>query len=180
MTISEDQWDRWISEHPAFYELFFGCWASWFVLLFLWTNIVRKVESKDQYLRLVLMHIMGSSFYLVNHYLGNAPLGKQILWGYAAVFFVIFFLTMFVLAPPNDSLHTKSPVAALGVISVSVVYTFAYIAFEQLARVLHEKAGIPELFIQMLNFAAVASLVLFLLRQERKRMNSILSQQPLM
>ncbi|ELR14154.1 uncharacterized protein ACA1_131470 [Acanthamoeba castellanii str. Neff] len=90
-------WRSWEGQEPAFYELAYGAWSGWLVLYFGWSLLLRMVAPSLQVSetwRLGLVHLLGASFYVVNHYFAKAPFYRCLLYAYASVFFVLFYVIL--------------------------------------------------------------------------------------
>eukprot|EP01098_Paradermamoeba_levis_P000051 TRINITY_DN1005_c0_g1_i1.p1 TRINITY_DN1005_c0_g1~~TRINITY_DN1005_c0_g1_i1.p1 ORF type:complete len:215 (-),score=61.03 TRINITY_DN1005_c0_g1_i1:1101-1700(-) len=166
----EVDWEGWEGEEPAFYELAFGSWLSWLCLFYGWRlveKIVKKVQTPIEVWRLGLVHLLGASFYVVNHYFPNAPFYKYLLYGYAAVFYVLFY---FILV--HHQMKDILPfVCRLGLVLVpATVYTILFILTENIARslvtgkVLGRKLPsfmvIPEAILQAISVIATAIVII--------------------
>lgn len=107
-----------------FYELVFGTWLAYAFLVLLWERLLRVPLPEWQYL---LLTFLGASFYWVNHYFQHAPFYAWLLYGYTLLFLLAWYRVA--VAPWPRRWPWK-----LGATLAAVLFTVAFIAFENIAR----------------------------------------------
>ncbi len=108
----------------AFYELVFGTWLTYAFLVLMWERVLSAPLSEWKY---ILITFLGASFFWVNHYFQHAPLYLWLLNGYSLVFLVIYFWVC--VKPQIRGIAWK-----IGATLSAVVFTIAFIGFENIAR----------------------------------------------
>ena len=108
----------------AFYELVFGTWLAYAFLVLVWEKVLKAPLPEWKY---VLITFLGASFFWINHYFLLAPFWLWLINGYTLVFLVIYYLLAVRGRGPSWQWR-------LGAGCTAVVFTVAYIAFENVAR----------------------------------------------
>jgi hypothetical protein len=119
-----------------FYELVFGTWTVYVFLVWMWQSVLK--EPLDEW-RYAMITFLGAGAFWINHYFLLAPKPTWlILINLYTVFFLIAWWKIGI-AGRGRSAGWKL-LALIG----AVVFTVAFIAFEQLARAGVEKWGMTE------------------------------------
>lgn len=107
-----------------FYELVFGTWLAYAFLVLMWEKALKAPLPEWKY---VLITFLGASFFWINHYFQYAPFWLGLLNGYAIVFLIVYYAL---------AVHgaARSTVWQLAATVSAVVFTVAYILFENIAR----------------------------------------------
>lgn len=131
-----------------FYELMYGTWLTYGFLVLLWERVLKARLPEWQY---VLITFLGASFFLVNHYFQHAPLYLWLLNGYTLLFLAVWFLLC--VRPQPRSAAWK-----LGATLGAVLFTVAFIAFENLAR-FGVARGVPEFWFMLTAYFGFLALI---------------------
>ncbi|MDH3977230.1 MAG: hypothetical protein OEU86_01840 [Gammaproteobacteria bacterium] len=107
-----------------FYELIWGTWLTYAFMVFMWEKLLRAPKPEWVY---TLITFFGASFFWVNHYFQFAPFYFWLLNGYTLVFVIIYFMTCV-------RGEARSVVWKIGATLTSVVFTIAFILFENIGR----------------------------------------------
>jgi hypothetical protein len=134
----EDAWQGKVQ----FYELLFGTWTAYAFLVVLWQRILK--EPLDEW-RYVLLSFFGAGAFWVNHYFQQSPFWLWLINLYT-VFFLVAWWTIAIRGRQRSSGWKFSALIA------AVVYTVAFIMFEQLARYGIETWGMHEFCWMTLSF----------------------------
>mmetsp|Transcript_8452 Transcript_8452/g.21342 ORF Transcript_8452/g.21342 Transcript_8452/m.21342 type:complete len:180 (+) Transcript_8452:38-577(+) len=155
--------DEWIKADPAFYELVWGAWTTFLCLHFGCEYFLRTFPNNGALsgARVATIHLAGSSAFLVNHYLGNAPFYFPLLLTYSAVFFALWAA---LLSAPFQSPWVRALFTLLG-----AAYTVLYIVNENIARLLVRGVWfntqvvsgcvVPEVLLQAVSVCAIFALI---------------------
>lgn len=108
----------------TFYELVYGTWLSYALLVLLWERVLRAPLAEWKY---VLITFLGAGVYWVNHYFQHAPGYSLILNAYSVGFLLTWY---FVCVAPCGRGRGWQLFATL----TAVIFTVAFIGFEMLAR----------------------------------------------
>ena len=108
-----------------FYELVFGAWTSYAFLVWFWQSVLKQPLQEWRY---AMLTFLGAGAFWVNHYFLKAPAWLTLINLYT-VFFVFSWWWVAVRGRRSRGFGWK-----LLAMSGSVLYTVAFIAFEQLAR----------------------------------------------
>jgi hypothetical protein len=142
-----------------FYELVFGTWLIYVFLVLLWERILGERLQEWRY---AMITFLGASFFWVNHYFQHAPFYLLLLNGYALVFWITYWnLTV---RGRQRSLSWKT-VATL----TAVLFTVAFILFEQLARLGVKSYGLHEFDFMAISYFGFIGLILW--RERALRLN---------
>ena len=107
-----------------FFELLFGSWTAYALLVFIWQVILKRPLEEWRYAMIVFL---GASAYWINHYFQHAPRWLLMINVYALLFF--FFYWRIGISGSKRGVGWK-----LGSLLTGVLFTVSFIAFEQLAR----------------------------------------------
>lgn len=108
----------------AFYELIFGTWLAYAFLVLVWEKVLKVPLPEWKY---VLITFLGASFFWINHYFLLAPFWLWLVIGYTLVFLFIYY---------RLAVRGRGPSSRwrLGAGCTAVIFTVAYIVFENVAR----------------------------------------------
>jgi hypothetical protein len=146
MLVIDDAWQGTVQ----FWELLFGAWLVYGFLVLLWEKALREPLEEWRY---ILIVFLGASFYWVNHYLQNAPFYRWVLNGYTAVVWVGWY---FIAVRGRGSL-LWTILATLAF----VLFTVAFIGFEQISRYLVRNYSVHEFGIMVISYFGFAALILW-------------------
>lgn len=140
-----------------FYELVFGTWLIYIFLVLLWERLLRERLQEWCY---VMITFLGASFFWVNHYFQHAPFYGFLLNGYAFAFLAIYW---------NITVRGKARSLAwkTGATLTAVLFTVAFIAFEQLARLGVRRFGLDEFLFMAISYFGFIGLILWRRRASR-------------
>jgi hypothetical protein len=134
-----------------FYELLFGTWTVYIVLVLMWERVLRAPLAEWRY---VLLNFMGAGAFWINHYFQKAPLWNVMLNLYTLAFLAVWFWV----GVRGQARSVGWRVAAL---FGGVVYTVAFILLEQLARLGVEKYGVNEFWFMAASYFGFLSVILW-------------------
>ena len=132
-----------------FYELIFGTWMIYFFLVLMWERMLRAKLPEWQY---ALITFLGASFFWVNHYFQLAPFYFWLLNGYTLVFLLIYYVVCV-------HRQTRSIAWKIGATLSAVVFTIAFILFENISRYLVEFRGIHEFWTMLVSYFGFLALI---------------------
>lgn len=127
-----------------FYELLFGTWTVYAFLVWMWQSVLKERLEEWRY---ALITFFGAGAFWINHYFLYAPKPTWlILINLYTVFFVIAYWWL-AIRGRNRSRGWK-----FAALLSSIVFTVAFIAFEQLSRYGVENWGMHEFCWMSLSF----------------------------
>jgi hypothetical protein len=134
-----------------FYELLFGAWTVYPLLVLFWERIVRRPLAEWRY---VVLNIAGGGAFCINHFLQFSPLWMALLNTYTVIFLLIWWY-LGVRGDPRG-LGWK-----LGAMAGAIAYTVAFIGFEQLARAGNEQFGVNEFWWVLASYLGLAAVAIW-------------------
>lgn len=134
-----------------FYELLFGTWTVYIFLVLLWEKVLRAPLPEWRY---VLMNFMGAGAFWINHYFQKAPFWLAMLNTYTVVYLVAWWW-LGVRGQPRPAWWQA--VATLS----ALVYTAAFIGFEQLARLGVDGYGVNEFWFMAASYFGFIGVILW-------------------
>jgi hypothetical protein len=134
-----------------FYELVFGTWLAYGFLTLMWERALGCRLAEWKY---VLITFLGASAFWINHYFQNAPFWIWLLNAYAAAFLISYY---FIAVRGQPRSKTWQVVATLS----AVVFTVAYIAFENISRFTVNNFGISEFWFMLIAFFGFVAVILW-------------------
>jgi len=134
-----------------FYELLFGSWTAYIFLVLMWEKALRAPLPEWQYL---LLNLMGAGAFWINHYFQRAPLWFTMLNAYTAIFLVVWWWV-------GIRGQARSASWKIGALFSAIVYTVAFIGFEQLARFGVERYGVNEFWFMAATFFGFIGVILW-------------------
>lgn len=143
--IIDDAWQGTVQ----FYELVFGAWLIYVFLVFLWERVLRQPLEEWRYVMIVFL---GASFFWVNHYFQHAPFYLWLLNGYT----LLVWITYWNLAVRRQQASLVWQI--LATLSF-VLFTVAFIGFEQIGRFLVIRRGVQEFWIMLAAYFGFIGLI---------------------
>jgi hypothetical protein len=132
-----------------FYELLFGTWTSYVVLVLMWERLLRRPLEEWRY---AMMVFLGAGAFWVNHYFLRAPFWLLLINSYTVAYVGAW--CWLGLRGAGRGWGWRIAAAA-----ASFAYTAVFIAFEQLARAGVERWGMHEFCWMTLSFAGFVALI---------------------
>jgi len=115
-----------------FHELFFGSCLSYLCLVWMLERVLCRQPLEEW--RYLLVHLLGSSAYLINHYFRFSPYYFYDKYGRLGMINVYSYVFLFVwyrlLVQPQSIVFWRKLLATLA----AILYTLLFISFESLAR----------------------------------------------
>ena len=130
-----------------FYELYWGTWLSYAFLALMWERVLRAPLAEWKY---VLITSLAANAFLINHYFQHAYFWMWLLNAYT-----LFFISAYYLIGVHD--QPKTVRWKIGAAFSAVIFTIAYILFENISRYLVHQ-GVHEFWFMLcasFGFAAV-------------------------
>jgi hypothetical protein len=134
-----------------FYELVFGTWASYAFLVWMWQGWLKAPLEEWRY---AMITFLGAGAFWINHYFQYAPFWVWLINGYTVYFLAAYWLLG--IRGQARSAFWKS--AAL---VTALVFTAAFIAFEQLARLAVDRFGVHEFWCMLAAYFGFVGLILW-------------------
>jgi len=122
-----------------FFELVYGTWLAYIFLVLAWEKILRAPLDEWRY---VLLNFIGAGAFWVNHYFQGAPFYMYLLNGYSLMFLVVWY---FVAVRGHGRGILWQIIATL----MAVIYTIAFIGFENIARIGVNQLGYSEFWFML-------------------------------
>ncbi len=154
MPMIDDAWQGSVQ----FWELLFGTWLVYAFLVLLWEKALREPLEEWRY---VLITFLGASFYWINHYFQHAPFYAWLLNSYTLVVWVAWYL----IAVRGRGSLLWTVLATLAF----VLFTVAYIGFEQAARFVMKRFGVHEFWFMLVSYFGFLLLIFWRSRPVRAR-----------
>ncbi|MEZ5566517.1 MAG: hypothetical protein R3F24_13895 [Gammaproteobacteria bacterium] len=140
-----------------FYELVFGTWTAYVFLVFLWEKILGTPLAEWRY---VLLSFMGAGAFWVNHYFQHAPFWFALLNTYTLIFLVAWWQV-------GVRQIRRSAGWKLAGLVAAILYTIAFIGFEQIARLGVERYGIHEFWFMAASYIGFIAVIVWRGRRSR-------------
>ena len=134
-----------------FYELLYGTWLSYIFLVFLWGQMLRNPLEEWQY---VLANFFGAGAFWVNHYFQYAEFWSTMLNIYTVFFLAAWYLCF---VKPQKRSWGWQIFAMLG----AVLYTIAYIVFENIARYGVDTLGYSEFWFMLTAYIGFIGIIIW-------------------
>ena len=134
-----------------FYELLFGTWTVYIFLVLLWEKVLRAPLAEWRY---VLMNFMGAGAFWINHYFQKAPFWMTMLNTYTVIYLLAWWWA-------GVKGQPRSVAWKLGATLCALVYTAAFIGFEQLSRLGVEHYGVNEFWFMAASFFGFIAVILW-------------------
>jgi hypothetical protein len=134
-----------------FYELVFGTWLAYGFLTLMWERVLKCRLPEWKY---VLITFLGASAYWINHYFQNAPLYWWMLNTYSILFLIAYY---------RVAVHgqRRSKMWRIGATATAIVFTIAFILFENISRFTVNGTGISEFWFMLIAFFGYVSVILW-------------------
>jgi hypothetical protein len=146
-----------------FYELVFGTWLAYGFLALMWDRALRCPLDEWKY---VMITFLGASAFWINHYFQSAPYYSVALNTYTVAFVSAYYL----LAVHGQS---KSVPWRIGATLTSVIFTIAFIIFENISRFFVNGYGVNEFWFMFIAFFGFVTIILW---RGRRRKNPTQNQ----
>ena len=134
-----------------FYELLFGIWTVYIFLVLMWERVLRAPLPEWKY---VLLNFMGAGAFWINHYFQKAPLWLTMLNVYTVIFLAVWWWVA-------SRGQPRSAGWKVGALFGAIVYTVAFIGFEQLSRFGVEHYGVNEFWFMAASFFGFIGVILW-------------------
>jgi hypothetical protein len=134
-----------------FYELVFGTWLAYIFLVVLWGKILRAPLQEWRY---VLLNFFGAGAFWINHYFQGAPFYMSLLNSYT----VIFLFLWYVVAVRG---HDRTMLWQIGATLTAIVYTVAFIGFENIARLGVNDLGYAEFWFMLVAYFGFVGIIIW-------------------
>jgi len=134
-----------------FYELLYGTWLAYIFIVFAFERVLRQPLQEWRY---VLLNFMGAGAFWVNHYFQGAPFYMTLLNAYT----VAFLLAWYFIAVRG---HGRRALWQVGATLMAVVYTVAFIGFENIARFGVDEQGYSEFWFMLTAYIGFVSIIIW-------------------
>jgi hypothetical protein len=134
-----------------FYELLFGTWTVYIFLVLMWERLLRAPLPEWRY---VLLNFFGAGAFWINHYFQGAPLWMTMLNIYTLVFLLVWWVV-------GVRGQRRSTGWKVGAMFGAIVYTVAFIGFENVSRFGVEKYGVNEFWFMAASFFGFVGVILW-------------------
>ena len=125
-----------------FYELIYGTWLAYIFLVLAFEKGLRQPLAEWRY---VLLNFIGAGAYWVNHYFQGAPFYSSLLNLYSLGFLIAWYM----IAVRG---HGRGFLWQTGATLMAVVYTIAFIGFENIARIGVDDLGYSEFWFMLASY----------------------------
>lgn len=132
-----------------FYELVFGTWLAYGFLVLMWERALRRPLAEWKY---VLITFLGASAFWINHYFQHAPFWAWLLNIYTLIFLISYYFIAVREQP--GSMRWRA-----GATLTAVIFTVAFILFENIARFGVDRFGISEFWFMLIAFFGFLALI---------------------
>ncbi|MEE4184264.1 MAG: hypothetical protein V2J12_00710 [Gammaproteobacteria bacterium] len=134
-----------------FYELLYGTWLAYLFLVLLFEKAFRQPLDEWRY---VLINFIGAGAFWVNHYFQRADFWLTLINLYTLAFIVVWY---FVCVRP-----ARRPRAwQVGATFAAILYTAAFIGFENIARYGVDTAGIAEFWFMLAAYIGFVGIIVW-------------------
>lgn len=132
-----------------FYELVYGIWLSYIFLILMWEKVLRV--SLDEW-RYVMANFLGAGAFWVNHYFQFSDFWVVLINVYTVGFLIAWYLIC--VKPAGKSLLWQT-----GAMVSSIVYTLAFIGFENIARYGVDTLGYSEFWFMLASYIGFIAII---------------------
>lgn len=136
----------------AFYELLYGTWLSYVLLVVMFERILKAPLAEWRY---ILINFVGAGAFWVNHYFQYADFWVILINVYTLWFLIIWWLCG--IKPAG----VRSAGWKTGAMLLAVVYTVAFIGFEQGARAVVERWSVNEFWFMLTSYIGFVAIILW-------------------
>jgi hypothetical protein len=137
-----------------FYELVYGTWLSYIFLVFAFEKVLRQPLQEWRY---VMLNFVGAGAFWVNHYFQGAPFYKGWL-GMLSLYTFMFLAVWFIVGVRG---HGRRALWQIGAMLMAVVYTIAFILFENIARWGVDDLGYSEFWFMLTAYFGFVGIILW-------------------
>jgi hypothetical protein len=134
-----------------FYELLFGTWTVYILLVLLWERVLRAPLPEWKY---VLLNFVGAGAFWINHYFQYAPLWVVMINLYTLAFLVVWWQL-------GIRGRGRSLAWRLGALLGAVAYTVAFILLENVSRAGVERLGVNEFWFMAASYFGFVGVILW-------------------
>jgi hypothetical protein len=134
----------------TFYELVYGTWLSYGFLVIMWERVLRVSLPEWKY---VLITFLGAGAFWINHYFQKSPYWTWMLNIYSLGFLLIYFMV-------TARGQPKSGLWKAGAVFSAVIFTVAFIGFENIAR-FGVNRGVSEFWFMLTAFFGFIGLIIW-------------------
>ena len=134
-----------------FYELIFGTWLAYIFLIFTFEKVLRQPLQEWRY---VLLNFIGAGAFWVNHYFQGSPFYMTLLNVYTALFLAIWYITAV-------RGHGRRAFWQFGATLMAVVYTVAFIGFENISRIGVDQLGHSEFWYMLVSYIGFVIIIVW-------------------
>lgn len=134
-----------------FYELLFGTWTVYILLVLMWERLLRAPLPEWQY---VLLNFLGAGAFWINHYFQYAPLWSVMINLYTLVFLVLWWWI-------GIRGRGRSVGWRLLALSGAAIYTVAFILLENVSRAGVERFGVHEFWFMAASYFGFIGVILW-------------------
>ena len=132
-----------------FYELVFGTWLAYIFLVLFWEKALRQPLEEWRY---VLANFIGAGAFWVNHYFQQAEFWSPLL----RIYTLYFLLVWYALCVRG---HGRSVGWQIGAMVGAIVYTVAFISFENIARYGVDTLGYSEFWLMLVSYMGFIAII---------------------
>ena len=140
-----------------FYELVFGTWLSYIFLVVMWEKVLRQPLEEWRY---VMLNFVGAGAFWVNHYFQYAEFWSTMLNAYSVGFLAVWYLV-------SVRNHGRGWGWQLGAMFGAIVYTVAFILFENVSRYGVDKQGLSEFWFMLISYFGFVGVIYWRGQQTR-------------
>ncbi len=134
-----------------FYELIFGTWLAYGFLTLMWE---RGLKCRLPEWKYVLITFLGAGAYWINHYFQHAP-----WYGWMLTLYAIVFLTTYYRVTGHG--QECSLLWRIGAMASAIVFSVAFILFENISRFTVNGFGISEFWFMLIAFFGFLFIILW-------------------
>ncbi len=134
-----------------FYELIWGTWLAYIFLVLMWEKVLRQPLQEWRY---VLASFFGAGAFWVNHYFQHAEFWSLLLNLYTAGFLIAWYICCV-------RGHGRNIAWQIGAMVGAIVYTIAFIAFENISRFGVDKLGYSEFWFMLASYCGFVAVIIW-------------------
>jgi hypothetical protein len=134
-----------------FYELAYGIWLAYIFLVIAFEKILRQPLEEWRY---VLLNFIGAGAYWINHYFQGAPFYMILLNLYTLMFLLVWYSVAV-------RGHGRTWLWQVGATLMAIVYTVAFIGFENIARFGVNKFDYSEFWFMLTSYIGFVGVIVW-------------------
>jgi len=134
-----------------FYELIYGTWLAYLFLVWLFEKALR--ERLDEW-RYVLINFTGAGAFWVNHYFQRSEAWVTLINLYTIAFVVLWYILC--VRPAERSRRWR-----VGATFCALLYTVAFIGFENIARYGVDQQGVSEFWFMLTAYIGFVAIIVW-------------------